>query len=358
MPYVLSRVLGGSYLRTTKTFTIQMRKLLLCFFTMATCSTWITACGSTDDYIEDLVIRTDTIYSNDTIIHTDTTFLNGDTIIQFDTIVKKDTLIHNDTLKRSDIIISYFMDQIEGSTSVQGADIYKHYLFQFQHTNSKVFIYNLEEKRQIGIVTLKVVPNNHCNSVSFSNIFFEKTDFFPLLYVSGSSSGTYNHVQVYRILKENENFSIAKIQEITLPNNLTWSGAVIDKENNYMYVYANTKGAQIAKFNIPDINNQNVILTDNEILETFILPSFTHQQGACIKDSLLYIMEGVPGWGDINYLRIIDLNNKQEFRKINLSELGYGRVEFESISTYNDGFILTTNNNCGIYSLIINSRNE
>ena len=340
-----------------------MRRFLLYFIAMTICSTGITACGSSDDFIEDLFIRTDTIFSHDTIIHTDTTFLNGDTIIHIDTIVKNDTLIHKDTIKRSDIIISYYMDQIEGSTSVQGADTYKQYLFQFQHSNSKVFIYDIEEKRQIGIVTLKAVSSNHCNTVSFSNIFYEKTDPFPLLYVSGSQTGTYNHVQVYRILRDTLNFSLKKIQEISLPvatqtNNLYWTGAVIDKTNNYMYIYANSNGAQIAKFNIPDIEKPNITLTDDDILEHFSLPSFTHQHSACIKDSLLYVMDGVPNWGDINNLRIIDLKNKKDYRIINLTELGYGRIEFESISTYNDGFILTTNNNRGIYSLKINSRNE
>lgn len=335
----------------------QNMKRLLHFFIATLCSSGITACGSTDEYIEDLFIRTDTIFHNDTIIRSDTTILNGDTIIRTDTIVKNDTIIHNDTLKRSDITISYYMNQIKGSTSVQGADIYDKYLFQFQHTNSKVFIYDIEEKRQIGIVTLKAVSNNHCNAVSFSNIFFEETDFFPLLYVSGSLSGTYNHIQVYRILKENENFSITKVQEIVLPNNLSWSSAVIDKTTNNMYIYANNQGAQIAKFSIPDIKQAEIKLTDDEILDLFTLSGFMHQQGACIKDSLLYLMDGVPNWGDTNYLRIIDLKNKKDYRTINFTELGYGRIEFESISTFNDNFILTTNNS-GIYSLKINSRNE
>ncbi len=340
-----------------------MRKLLLLFFILSICCSGVTACGSADDLIEDLFIRTDTIFSNDTIIHTDTTFLNGDTIIHTDTIVKNDTLIHSDTLKRSEIIISYYMDQIEGSSRVQGADSYNKYLFQFQHANSKVFIYDIDEKKPLEFVNLPQIPKNHCNTVSFSNIFYEETDPFPLLYVSGSQTGSYNHVQVYRILRDTCNFSLTKIQEITLPvatktNNLYWTGAVIDKTNNYMYIYANSNGAQIAKFNIPNIKNPEITLTDDNILEQFSLPSFTHQHSACIKDSFMYIMDGVPNWGDTNYLRIIDLKNKKDFRKINLTELGYGRVEFESVSTYNDGFILTTNNNSGIYSLKITPRNE
>lgn len=326
---------------------------------MTICSTGITACGSTDDYIEDLFIRTDTIFSNDTIIRTDTIFMNGDTIIHTDTIVKNDTILRNDTIKRSDIIISYYMNQSPNSGSMQGADCFDKYLFQFQHANANIYIYDLEAKSFVGTISIKDVSHNHCNSVSFSNFFFEENDPFPLIYVSGSSSGTYNHVQVYRITKESNAFSVTKIQEITLPassasNNLYWTGAVIDKINNYMYIYANSNGAQIAKFDIPDIRNPNITLTDDDILEQFSLPSFTHQQGSCIKDSLLYIMDGVPNWGDTNYLRIIDLKNKKDFRKLNLTELGYGRVEFESISVYDSVFICTTNKNAGIYTIKIN----
>ena len=122
-----------------------MKKFLFAIKIFSLYCTGITACDSTDNYIENLFIRTDTIFNNDTFIHSDTTFLNGDTIIHID-----------------------------------------------------------------------------------------------------------------RILKDTLNFSLTKIQEISLPvetqtNNLYWMGAVIDKTNNYMYIYANSNGAQIlAEFNIPD----------------------------------------------------------------------------------------------------------
>lgn len=111
----------------------------------------------------------------------------------------------------------------------------------------------------------------HCNNVSFSRIFYNIEDVFPLIYVSGSQSGTYNNVQVYKIIHEGNLFSFNKVQEITLPecssaNNLYWTGTVMDNENNYMYIYTNSNGSQIAKFEIPDITQEEVSLTDDYIL--------------------------------------------------------------------------------------------
>ena len=106
--------------------------------------------------------------------------------------------------KGYELLITKYMDQIPIGMSVQGADCYGDILFQFQHTNSAVLIYDLKEKEYLGRVPLPPNAHNHCNNVSFSRLFYEEGDEFPLLYVSGSQSGTYNHIQVYRILRAEE----------------------------------------------------------------------------------------------------------------------------------------------------------
>jgi len=360
-----------------------MRKILYYILVFILMTTGVTACEKDDDLmfdeefiiptdttlIVDTVFKSDTIFTNDTIIRPDTIIIGGDTIIKMDTIISCDTIVYKDTaiinkysedtLSYANIAITHYMDRVATSTAVQDADTYGKYLFQFQHSNSCVTIFDLEKKIIVGEVILPAVSDNHCNTVSFSNIFYNDTDEFPLLYVSGSTSGTYNHVQVYRVQHNAMFFTITKIQEIILPtassiNNLYWTGAVIDNTNNYMYVYANNYGAQIAKFKIPDFRYSEVTLTNKDIIERFSLPGFTHQQGACIRNDLMFVMDGVPACGDTNYLRIIDLKYKKDFKIINISELGYGNVEFESISEYDNGFILTAYSNRKIYSLKFN----
>jgi len=258
----------------------------------------------------------------------------------------------NDTI----LAIEKYMTQDWGSSNLQGGDCYGDYFFQFENYNKRVFVSNLKTKEFLGAVELVAISKNHCNNVSFSRVFYNVEDEFPLLYVSGSQTGTYNNVQVYRIQRADQSFSFTKVQEITLPkcsseNNLYWTGAVMDNKNGFMYVYANSNGAQIAKFNMPDFSQEKVVLTDTDILEQFSLPSFTHQQGAAIRNGLLFVMDGVPQWGDTNFLRIIDLVNKTDYDKINISALGFGNIEFESLSYYEDCFITASNSNRGIFTI-------
>ena len=363
----------------------NMKRFLFNFLTVLLCSSGIAACGTEEFFVpeKEIIISNDTTIVFDTIINPDTTFITDtiirpdtiiqeidtiikmDTIIMHDTIIKKDTVINNksiitkDTIKYSGIEMSYYMDQGSGYSDVQGSDCYGKYLFQFQNNNSNVYIYNLEEKTLTDVAVLSTNSKNHCNNVSFSNISYNENDLFPLLYVSGSPSGTYNHVQVYRIIINENKITLQKIQEITLPdcnenNHLYWTGVVMDNTNNFMYIYANHQGAHIAKLEIPDINQPEVVLTDNDILEQFSLPGFTHQQGACINNNMMFILDGVPQWGDTNYLRIIDLKKRKDIKIINISDFGYGSIEFEGISYYNNCYILTTNLYRGIYSLKLN----
>lgn len=327
-----------------------MRKSILLFLFLTIATTCI-SCGD-DLFEEEIIYQNDSIYyTNDSVPSNNSN--PGDT-------TNTDTT-HTDTTKTDTIItnkeyvsiqeITKYMNQ-SSSGSVQGADCYGDYLFQFQDKNAAVFVYNLKEKKYLGKVTLTPNNNNHCNNASFSRIFYQEGDEFPLIYVSGSGSGTYNQVQVYRITRKGSSFSIEQIQEIVLPkastkNNLYWTGIILDNNSNYMYIYGNMNGAQIAKIHLPDIRQPLVTLSDEDILEQFTLDKFIHQQGANIKDGLLYIFDGVPAWGDTNYLRIIDLSGKKDIVKINIMEKGF-KVEPEGTFFYN-GELFCTTNNSGIY---------
>lgn len=254
------------------------------------------------------------------------------------------------------IKIEKYMNQNPVS-SVQGASCYGDFLFQFQDHNSNVYIYNLKDKTFIEKVALKPVSKNHCNNVSFSNIFYEKGDDFPLLYVSGSTSETYNQVQVYRIFHNDNVFSLEKIQNITLPegndtNQMFWTQVMIDNEEDYMYVLSKDKmntRTYISKFNIPTIDYSEIHYYDNDIIEQFEVTNSVHKQGAVIHKRFLYAMFGVPGCGDTNYLKIYDLDNKEDYMTFNISEMGFNQ-EFEGLTVYEDMLIAPTNNS-GIFSI-------
>lgn len=252
------------------------------------------------------------------------------------------------------IKISKYMNQASGGGSVQGADCYGDYLFQFQDHNEAVFIYNLAHKSFVKKVDLEPNSSNHCNQVSFSTIFYDENDNFPLLYVSGARSAGYNQIQVYRIMGEDENIEIEQIQEIVLPkrneeNYCYWTCSILDNENCFLYAYASNVSTRLIKFSIPDYNEETVVLTDSDIHEYIPLEHIDHQQGGIIRNNFFYMIYGVPAWGDTVWLRIFNLETKTEVVRYNLSELDF-KGEPEGIFFYNDELYCVTNNS-GIYKI-------
>ena len=254
------------------------------------------------------------------------------------------------------IKISKYMDQASGGVSVQGADCFGDYLFQFQHANAAVFVYDLKNKEFVSKVELKAKSQNHCNNASFSRIFYEEGDEYPLLYVSGSQSGTYNQVQVYRITRLSQNFFFEQIQEIVFPksspdNDLYWTDVMIDQEGKYMYVTSASSdgGGKVTVFEVPEVSPDKKLLSDDDIIESFTVGKFTHHQGANIKDNVLFVFDGVPAWGDTNFLRIIDLEKKEDVVKINIMKKGF-TAEAEGAFFYN-GELYCATNNSGIFKI-------
>lgn len=252
--------------------------------------------------------------------------------------------------------IEKYMNQ-HSSGSVQGASCYGDYLFQFQDHNENVYIYNVREKTYIETLGMEPVQFNHCNNVSFSNIFFDERDEFPLLYVSGSGNGNYNQVQVYRIFHYERGFRLEKVQNIKLPkgnedNHMYWTQVIIDNDNNFMYVLSktmNSGGTFISQLAVPSLDSADIQLIDSDILDQYEVSDSAHKQGAVIDKGFLYIMYGVPAWGDTNYLRVIDLANRKDYLTINVSDLGFNQ-EFEGLTVYNNMFIAPTNN-AGIFKM-------
>lgn len=250
--------------------------------------------------------------------------------------------------------ISKYMGQSSSGGSVQGAAAYGEYLFQFQDHNEAVYIYNLANKSFIKKIELTPNSNNHCNQLSFSDLFYDKTDFFPLLYVSGSRTATYNQIQVYRITGKNENIDIEQIQEIILPprndtNWVSWTCSIIDNENRYLYAYASNASTRLIKFEIPDFHPKIVKLTDSDILGFIPIDHIDHQQGGIIKNGIFYMIYGVPSWGDKVWLRIFNLETKTETVRFNLSECKF-KGEPEGLFFYNNELFCVTNNS-GIYKI-------
>ena len=289
---------------------------------------------------------TDSTSSNTNHTQTNTDSYHIDTLFTGD--IANDTLVYVSGFSK-------YMNQTSSGGSVQGAAAYGDYLFQFQDHNAAVFVYNLANKSFVKKITLTPNSNNHCNQVSFSNIFYNNEDVFPLIYVSGGRSAGYNQIQVYRIIGNDNNLEIKKIQDIILPkrnsnNYCYWTCSMLDNDNQYLYAYASNASTRLIRFMLPDYHSEVVNLTDADILDFIPVEHIDHQQGGIIRNGIFYMIYGVPGWGDQVWLRVFNIDKKKEIIRYNLTEKEF-KGEPESIFFYRNEMYAITNNS-GIYKIL------
>lgn len=245
--------------------------------------------------------------------------------------------------------------------SVQGAAGYREHLFQFQHAQANIYMYDLELKEYIG--ALQCISNGsfHCNNANFGKRFYQQSDLFPLLYVSQQNNKVHQTL-VYRLVGDSiTNLTPELVQTIIGPtpsdeNHMYYQDCIIDGVNGYLYLYAHHKRDEqdsfhIVKYRLPDISESMVKLTDDDIYSSvFYDNQFSSPQGAVFHNDLLYIIKGVPAWKEQVLLDIVDFDKKQVCT-VNLTEKGF-KKEPEGIYFYGDTLICATNNG-GIYCLNI-----
>lgn len=257
--------------------------------------------------------------------------------------------------------ISRWMTQKQGEKSNQGADCYQNFLCQFRVDHTALDIMDMESRQHFATITLNSLGSAyHCNNADFSNTFYEETDAFPLLYSSHQGKSA-RCILVDRIYKDGNEYRMETIQRIEVPFEIDdplqyTPDAILDKDNHFLYVYTGNTipitDFYIYKFRLPSIHEGEVVrLTKKDAVSCWTIndsPSY-YKQGGMIKDNVLYIMEGVPGWNTDNILRVIDLN-REGYKLINLSKALNSNWEPEDIFIFNNNFFIASNR-AGIYKL-------
>ena len=249
----------------------------------------------------------------------------------------------------------------------QSAAQYDDYVFFVSDRRNNIYMYNIRDKRNVYTIKLHKEEAKdysgatlyHCNQTSFSTIFYEKNDPFPLLYVSQRANSDLRcFTEVYRIIPtkgdstEYKSCKVDLIQTIYFPtmnddNSLGNVNVVFDFENDAMYTYSrnNKKKAsnylqcKISCFNIPEIKRKDVYLEDQDINDSFIIDcSALYMQGACINNRKLYIAQGSA---KDPVIRIIDLKKKKLKKTIYLKTYNY-IFEPEGYFWYNGKLFLSS----------------
>lgn len=269
-------------------------------------------------------------------------------------------------LKNNNYNINYLKQLINVSNKAfQGFSIFNNFIFQLFDTGI-LAIYELNNTNNNALAYCNLGSydsNNHANCANFSNKFYNNNS-IPLLYVVGGNTGSILECNVENIvLTENENnYSVTSqlIQKITLDQSnfeikgyKTYWGCptwLTSTDNKYLYTFTahyQTDGSMsdyddinkyiITKFPYPNLSNQNVTLTADDIIEQYetdYMINYT-QGGTLYKDYIFYTF----GNGTSLHPSIIgvwNIKNKKFQNLIDLSQTELGNKELEDCYVFND----------------------
>lgn len=234
------------------------------------------------------------------------------------------------------------LDRIDiGEQTIQGSAIYGNYLIQFFNFG---YLAIIDLKNETLIETL-LVPNTsseyHANNVNFSNYWIDGNTDFPLLYVSECYGS--HRVFVYSLSYEG----------ITLIQTISFNGSgyessdrydwFLDNENNLIYTLGNTENHHtvesnkilITGFKLPPPEEGDIILYNEDVLDSFYNNDIYIYQGSFVISSKVYCLFGVNN--PIGYT-VIDLSTKKTSSVVNMESVFTD--EPEGISRDDEGLVI------------------
>lgn len=257
----------------------------------------------------------------------------------------------------------------------QDGAIYKSKLFRFDH-HGTCYVYELSDLKndrceelspiaQIAPYRDDLLPHN--NAVCFGSEFFEQGDEYPLLYTN-----IYNNYAdaedkmlgtccVYRIQNLDGRFKSTLVQIIQIGfcedaelwkatenehGERPYGNFLVDNSTASYYAFVmrdEEKGTRYFRFDLPSVrageldpkyNVPRVILTKEDIKESFDTGYYRFIQGAALHDGKIYSTEGFSNdQTNRPALRVMDLATKKE-KYIDIMDLGFSN-EPEFIDFYN-----------------------
>lgn len=183
----------------------------------------------------------------------------------------------------------------------------------------------------------------------------------PLIYISEFNSPSRCFVEC---LSDSASSLVQTIQAQENGKNSWVQSWMVDGVNSYLYSVArmplkkgekNTTKVKIAKYRLPSLSEgENVILTEKDCLDKFIVDFASGTQGGKIRGNYLYIVSGLQesANGQFNAKRaiqVIDLKRKCRVREVDLTYVTTN--EPEDIDFYNKKCLLYCGQEGGIYQI-------
>ena len=239
--------------------------------------------------------------------------------------------------------------QLQIKMDSQGMDIYNDsYLFQGSYVGESgcgIVVADLVNKEIIGCIDfLKGTSPIHMNNINCGRKY-KPEDRFPILYISEANNE--KRCFVTRLSNNASQYSILQVIKYTGEkyasyNYMDW---FLDNDEDYIYGYgllnSSVSDYCIIKFPLPPLTQESVILTDDDIIDDFLIRTDVFiPQGTKMRNGILHTVYGYntdkyPSW----YLKY-DLVNKKMVSKVKLDKR-WG--EPEAVSFFQDKTIISNN---------------
>lgn len=238
--------------------------------------------------------------------------------------------------------------------NIQGASIAGGKLFQLHDGNKPMVVYDMKDGSFIREIAGEPVKTWHNNTASFSNLYYEAGDAYPLLYVSQENIKEHKAV-IYRIREGSDGSMTAEIvQTIIFPEpiemGLYYPNLAVDSDAGFLYLTGfswaswnkpeNGNAVQILRFPLPSPKAGEVVTLSTRNIQARYCSEFKlATQGAAVRGGKLYQVFGGPG---NSCLVCTDLSTGKEVFKSELNGIpgepeGLGFFEDHLIVTCNDG---------------------
>ena len=227
------------------------------------------------------------------------------------------------------------------SSSAQGMDIYQdEVMFQAGLGGNIIYVLDLNSQTCLGTIIFEA-PNgepSHMNNINCGDKYLS-TDRWPLLYLSQTTNS--HACFVLRLSNNASSYEIVQTikyggEKHHINSLYDW---FIDTKNGYIYTYGYYNGIinkrEILKFPLPPHNVGDVIFTDDDVIDSFVLSDMSIYQGTKIINGFLYAPVGYGNNDYPGYLKIVDLKEK----KLKMS-IAITCGEPESIGKYKNGMII------------------
>lgn len=267
------------------------------------------------------------------------------------------------------------VDSVRGG---QDGAVWGDLLFRFDSKGNGT-VTRLPDCTEVGTFTLGgtdvICP--HSNAVSFSGVKYAPDDEFPLMYsnvyntYSAQADRREGYCCVYRITRSGEKFTGELVQVLRIgfvSDGTLWrsfeSGAdvrpygnfVVDAERGRLWAFVmrdKEKKTRFFSFDLPDVRagEDGILpgvkvytLTKEAILKQFDTEYINYMQGACMRDGLIYSVEGFTDAkkDSAPALRVIDTERGVQIAFADLYAHGF-RIEPELVTFMGDTLLYSDN---------------